>query len=282
MIGMVIADDELLIREGLQSIPWNHYGIELKGVAANGEEALSLIGSALPDILLTDIRMPGMDGLELIERSKKIIPGLKTILLTGYKDFEYAHTAIRLGANGYVLKPSKPADIIQAVLEAKSMTDAEKCEKREKEQMRRQMEGMQVIVRNTVLVGRNDLRSDPEQVERLQVQNRVVQQVMEYIDSNFMKDITLMSVSEHVYMNHFYLSRLIKKETGENFLDILTRTRLRKACEMLADTNLRTYEVSEKVGIRDSGYFSQVFRKYFGMTPSEYREKGIPPKRVIS
>jgi two-component system response regulator YesN len=76
-------------------------------------------------------------------------------------------------------------------------------------------------------------------------------------------------------MNHIYLSRLIKKETGENFLEILTRIRLQKACEMLSDPDMKAYEVAEMVGIRDAGYFSQVFRKYFGMTPSEYREKLI-------
>ena len=74
-------------------------------------------------------------------------------------------------------------------------------------------------------------------------------------------------------MNHIYLSRLFKKETGETFLDYLTKFRLKKACILLTQNEYRIYEIASEVGINDSGYFSQVFRKYYGMTPSEYRNK---------
>ncbi len=291
MIGIVIADDEIIIREGLESIPWSSYGIELKGVASNGIEAMDLIKSTMPEILLTDIRMPGMDGLELISAAKAVVPNIKAILLTGYKDFTYAHSAIRLAACGYILKPSKPDEIVSAVLKVKEMTDAERNDKLEKERISKQIASMQDIIRNTLLV--DSLKDTPENeslqeiasgefsgIEKYHVQNRIVQKVLDYIDRYYMHDITLISASEHVFMNHFYLSRLIKKETGENFLEILTRTRLRKACEMLGDVNMKAYEVAGKVGIRDSGYFSQVFKKYFGMTPSEYREQIITPKKV--
>lgn len=298
MIGMIIADDELIIRQGLCSIMWSDFGIELKGLAANGLEALSLIKSELPQILLTDIRMPGMDGLELINSAKSIVPEIKTILLTGYQDFEYAYKAIQLGAIGYILKPTNPDEIIQNVLKAKDMIKAEANEKLEKAKIRQQIGCMQDIVRNTVMVDRmcskpsdsDEIRSGQVGGEDLldcievvpewsSVQNEVVRKILDYIENHYMEDITLTMIAEHIYMNNVYLSRLFKKETGENFLDILTRVRLRKACEMLSDCTLRTYEVSEKVGIKDSGYFSQVFKKYFGMTPSEYREKVISQKR---
>ncbi|MFY9568607.1 MAG: helix-turn-helix transcriptional regulator [Acetivibrionales bacterium] len=144
---------------------------------------------------------------------------------------------------------------------------------------------MQDIVRNAVKLKKLDIGeagepaedgADPgEEQPAYPVRNAVIRQVIDYITRNYMNDITLTSVSQHVYMNHIYLSRLIKKETGENFLEILTRIRLQKACEMLSDPDIKAYEVAEMVGIRDAGYFSQVFRKYFGMTPSEYREKLI-------
>lgn len=291
MIGMIIADDELLIRQGLQSISWNEYGIELRGLAANGAEALSLIRDTLPGILLTDIRMPGMDGLKLIDAAKKFVPDIKSILITGYQDFDYAYTAIKLGATGYILKPSNPNEIIQAVLKAKEQIDAESNEKLERERILQQIDNMQDIVRNTLMVNSISGKPDPEtepvpecseinRPEWTQVRNHIVRKVLDYIDKYFMDNISLITVSEHVFMNHVYLSRLIKKETGENFLEILTRIRLRKACEMLGDYNLKTYEVAEKVGIKDSGYFSQVFKKYFGMTPSDYREKVFPTKRT--
>lgn len=288
MIRMVIADDELLIRQGLQSISWSDYGIELAGTAANGIEALELVKSVMPLILLTDIKMPGMDGLKLIEEAKNIVPEIKSILLTGYQDFSYAQTAIQLRALDYILKPSDPDEIIEVVLKAKRQIENEEKERLEKEKVLQQINCMRDIVRNAVIVKKLDAAqtespdgegaTDPG-YPSYPVRNAVIRQVIDYISKNYMNDITLISVSQHVYMNHIYLSRLIKKETGENFLEILTRIRLQKACEMLSDPDLKTYEVAEKVGIKDAGYFSQVFRKYFGMTPSEYREKAVYPQQ---
>jgi two-component system response regulator YesN len=285
---MVIADDELLIRQGLQSIPWNDYGIELAGTAANGMEALEFVRSVMPSILLTDIKMPGMDGLKLIRAAREIVPDIKSILLTGYQDFNYAQTAIHLRAIDYILKPSDPAEIIEVVLKAKKQIEKEEEERLEREKVLRQINCVQDIVRNAVLVKKLDaVQTDgPNNSKDGQgpdcppypVRNAVIRQVIDHISKNYMKDITLQSVARHVFMNHIYLGRLIKKETGENFLEILTRVRLQKACEMLGDPDMKTYEVAEKVGIKDAGYFSQVFRKYFGMTPSEYREKIIFPQ----
>ena len=84
-------------------------------------------------------------------------------------------------------------------------------------------------------------------------------------------DITLNDLSKEVYLNPNYLGRLIKKETGKNFSDILTEVRIEKAKELLKNTQIKTYEISERVGINDSRYFSQLFRKMTGMTPTEYR-----------
>jgi len=291
MTGMIIADDELIIRQGLCSIRWNDFSIELKGLAANGMEALSLIRAEMPQILLTDIRMPGMDGLKLIDSAKSIVPGIKTILLSGYQDFKYAQAGIQLGVIGYILKPTNPDEIIRAVLKAKNLIDAEENEKHERAKMLQQIDSMRSIVQNTVMVdtlsgkyrGMGEVRGRRNKTESYSdssvatpecsfVQNEVIKKILDYIENHYMEDISLTAIAENVYMNYVYLSRLFKKETGINFMDMLTRIRLRKACEMLGDCTLKTYEVSERVGIKDSGYFSQVFKKYFGMTPSEYRE----------
>lgn len=139
MISMIIADDELVIRQGLMTIPWSDYGIEVIGVASNGEEAYNMSISASPQILLTDIKTPGMDGLKFIENIKKEIPDVKAILLTGYQDFKYAHSAIQLGAIGYVLKPSDPDEIIHMVLKAKGQIEDEIRERAEKVHMMRKV-----------------------------------------------------------------------------------------------------------------------------------------------
>lgn len=248
MYGMVIADDEMLIRKGLMSIPWSDYGIQVLGVAEDGEQALKLLKSECPEILLTDIRMPGMDGLKLIEAAKAENPEIQAILLTGYEDFNYAREAIRLGAIGYVLKPSDPDEIIECVNKA---------------------------IKNLESYSKNN----PAHAKTNAIRNKVVSALFEYIENHYAEDITLFSAAEHVHMNHIYVSRLFKREIGKTFLDVLTGTRLKKACELLAESDNRIYEIAEMVGFQDSGYFSQVFKKYYDMTPSEYRDKLLSANR---
>lgn len=399
MTGMIIADDELLIRQGLQSISWKDFGIEVRGVAVNGMEALSYVRSTDSKILLTDVRMPGMDGLKLIDAAREIVPDLKAILLTGYQDFSYAQAAIRLGAFGYILKPSNPDEIIRTVVKARKQIETERAEKeillgsflldliygrlpespalsdkcrefglefdnfvifvaefgfkhgetggelipRLKEEAYNALaESGRVNILNTdhsticiiaelhtggqaarekalsaarelkdrlagmfdvnITIGVSSCFSGPahlfnaynQAVSCLKMKfsmgrgavihiedlesNRIIRSVLDYIEKYYMNDISLLTVSGHVHMNHIYLSRLVKKETGKTFLDILTRIRMEKACEMLRDSGMKAYEIAGLVGLRDSGYFSQVFKKYFGMTPSEYRERD-PAKR---
>lgn len=244
MIGMVIADDELIIRQGLMSINWNLYDIKVLGIAANGDEALSMIISKHPQILVTDIRMPGIDGLNLIEAAKKQVPEIQSILLTGYEDFNYARAAISLGAVGYILKPSDPDEIIEAVLKAKRKINE--------------------IIRLRGLV--NPYKAPT-------IKNKVISDILDYIKNHYTEDISLYTAAEYVHMNHIYISRLFKKELGETFLETLTKIRLKKACELLSNYEYKIYEVASMVGIIDSGYFSQVFKKYYGITPSEYRDK---------
>ncbi|WDH80466.1 helix-turn-helix domain-containing protein [Paenibacillus urinalis] len=117
---VLIVDDEEIIREGLaQVISWCELGLELLQPAASGEEALQRIEQECPSILMTDIRMNGISGLQLCEQAKTILPDLEVIILSGYDDFSYAQTAIRQGVTDYLLKTSPPEDIIRTVLEAK-------------------------------------------------------------------------------------------------------------------------------------------------------------------
>jgi two-component system response regulator YesN len=242
MYGIVIADDELMIRKGLMSIPWNDYDIQVLGVAEDGHQALTLLKTQCPEILLTDIRMPGIDGLKLIEAAKAENPEIQSILLTGYEDFNYAREAIRLGAVGYILKPSDPDEIIESVNKAK---------------------------RNLDNYGRNN----SNHLKTTTIRNKAIGKLFDYMEKHYAEEITLYTAAEYVHMNHIYVSRLFKKEIGKTFLDVLTTIRLQKACELLADNDNKIYEIAEKVGIYDSGYFSQVFKKYYDMTPSEYRDK---------
>src|SRR5690606_24735368 len=120
--------------------------------------------------------------------------------------------------------------------------------------------------------------SDPYKTPK--IKNKVISDILEYIKNHFSEDITLYTAAEYVHMNHIYVSRLFKKELGETFLETLTKFRLKKACELLSNFELKIYEISLMVGIFDPGYFSQVFKKYYGITPSEYRDKLLSAEEV--
>ena len=108
MLKVIIADDERLICRLVQALcDWEVLDMEVAGLAENGLEALALIERERPDILITDIRMPGCDGLELIRRAKELRPELEIVIISGYAHFEYAQTAIRYGVGNYLLKPIK-------------------------------------------------------------------------------------------------------------------------------------------------------------------------------
>ncbi|BCS81899.1 response regulator transcription factor [Anaerocellum diazotrophicum] len=135
MYKIVIVDDDMLIRKGIRNvIRWKDIECEICAEASSGDEALKVIEEVKPDIVITDIKMPNMDGIELIERIRKIIPQCKIVILTAYREFEYAQRAIKYGAFDFLLKPTKVEDIINVVQKAineikKEKTIVEELEK---------------------------------------------------------------------------------------------------------------------------------------------------------
>jgi len=137
MYKTLIVEDEKWTRDALVGlIDWERHGIRLCPAAANGEEALALIERELPDILLTDIRMPGMSGLELIDRAKGIREDLEAIVVSGYDDFAYVQQALRLGVCDYLLKPFRAEDVVRVLEEAKRRIEEKRRQRHELDDIR--------------------------------------------------------------------------------------------------------------------------------------------------
>ena len=116
MIKIFLVEDELIIRNGIKnSIDWEKEGYEFVGEASDGELAYPLIKKTKPDILITDIKMPFMDGLQLSELIKKELPGIKIMILSGYNEFEYAQKAISIGVTDYLLKPVNAEQLMEGI-----------------------------------------------------------------------------------------------------------------------------------------------------------------------
>mgnify|MGYP004526700231 CR=1 FL=1 len=141
MLKIFLAEDEVIVRETIKRIiPWKNLGFELVGEAADGEMALPLLLRQKPDLLITDIKMPFMDGLTLAKVAKKEIPGLKVVILSGYDDFNYAKQAINIGVEDYLLKPITKNALIERLTEIRSRYKHEKTQKEYYEKFHREMQ----------------------------------------------------------------------------------------------------------------------------------------------
>ena len=244
-MNLLIADDEVLTTEGLQRLNWSSIGIDEVIVAHNGTEAMKMVIDASPSILLADIEMPSFSGLELARIIQKEKFNTKVIILSGHDKFKYAQEAIKYNVCDYLLKPCSPKTIMDSV---KQVVDS-----------------LNISKSNSSLYeikGVEDSRSEDI---------LVMKKIYEYIDNNYMHDISLVSLSEELNYSPAYLSRLIKEKSDYNFLKLVTMKRMLNAANLLGNTNMKMYMICEKIGISDQRYFSQVFKKYFGMTPLEYR-----------
>lgn len=241
-IKLLIADDEDVIRNGISKYVKLHTDRFNKILLAeNGQETIEQILKYRPDIVLLDVQMPVKTGLEVMKEIK--LAGLSPIIiiLSGHDEFKYAQQALRLGAKDYVLKPVRSSDILKMLVEfADELSLPEK-----------NIEGC----KETGL-------------------NPVVNQAKEYIEENYYSNITLQQVADKVSISAGYLSTLFNQELKCGFTDFLNEVRVNHACMYLKQNYFKTYEIAYKIGFNDEKYFSKVFKKIKGMSPSEYK-KGL-------
>ncbi len=288
MIKVVIIDDEEIIREGLRKIiDWNSMNCEIIGEAEDGEDGLELINSLQPDIIVTDIRMSSKSGLEMISEIKSIKEDCRIIILTGFRDFEYAREALKLGAFRYLLKPSKVDEITQAIKDAlKEIKKVKEKKEHYKLLVKRanEIQGSRKYYLQDFLdpndnndgpnansYGVNSKVSGNEVSESSKNSKYLVNRALIYLRENYSKNINLKTLSEELYISTWYLSKLLKKETGSNFIDILNNIRVEEAKKLLGDPKYKIYEIAEVVGFSDVTYFYRLFKKLTGMTPMEYK-----------
>ncbi|NQX65200.1 response regulator [Paenibacillus alba] len=408
MYNIVIADDEWLIREGLKhTVDWDEIGCSIVAEATDGEEALQLVMERRPDILITDIRMPGMDGLTLAAQARSQLPQLKVIFLTGFDDFSYAHQAIKLQASDFVLKPTNPDELMKVVARVCEQIGNSRDHAAALQNLHEQLEQGQVLILEKLLhdqmLGIADdisCRMLEEMLERIpleadgfrvvltemdarwlsdeskvllwdqvcaQMESRSLstsipfdesriafmmlngsfnliehlrhirtacegklelafgvslvhhkhkhirtafreasvalgnkrpgteqairefgdimqwtgqaalpnadnfRQIEAYIQSRYAEDISLSKLAALLHMSEAHFSRLFRKRVGTSFIDYVTHIRMEQAKQLLGLPDARINEVSVSVGYQDARYFSQIFRKYTGKTPTEFR-----------
>lgn len=253
MYKLMIADDEPLIRRGIrQLIDLSSLQIGEIYEAKTGEEALELFEKFQPEIVLMDINMPKLDGLTAAKKIKSLIPETKIVIITGYNYFDYAQTAIKIGVEDYILKPISKKDVSELIVKLVSSLQEEKKD--------REIEKVLEKIKTA------DINKDiKKNKSKLLIENIIEDN---YTNSQF----TLTVLSEKLDLSSGYLSILFKKHFGIAFQDYLLQKRMEKAKLLLLTTELKNYEISEQVGFEDVNYFITKFKKYFQITPKQYRE----------
>lgn len=267
----MIIDDEEIIREGLKAtVDWESLGCVIAGEAEDGVSGLKAAMSIKPDLIFTDIRMPGMEGLQMIARLREMKFSGKVIILTGFRDFEYAQEAVKQGAFRFLLKPVKSEDLKIAIKEAVKEIKQARARRQILQNLKKRVKEYYGLEHSEPEEARHESGAAGDAPDSPKY---LVSKALSYIKENYTKDLTLKSVADEIYVSTWYLSKLLKKETGDNFINILNQTRIENAKKLLQDPKYKIYEIADAVGYTDVPYFTKIFKKITGLTPMEYKNR---------
>lgn len=239
MYRVVVADDEERILEGIENlIDWDTLNSEIVFTATNGLDVKEYLSAHRADILITDIRMPGVTGMDLAQWIHENKIPTRVIFLTAYSDFQYAKQAMTYKVEAYVLKDD--------YLEELESTVKELIESMNSELGQQEQPG-----------GKHD---------------KLIRNVCELIKEKYTAELSLAIIAREMHVSAAYLSRRFSREKGCSITDYVNQLRIKKAAELLQGTNMFVYEVAESVGIEDSSYFSALFKKYMGVSPQKYKK----------
>lgn len=245
MWKVLAADDEPYLLEGIRDmIPWEELGYELVATKRNGQEILESIPQVCPELVILDIRMPVMGGIEAAKVISERWPDIVIVFMTAYSEFQYAKKAIEYGVRSYVVKNNV-------------------------------LEELPVVLKkmDAYFKERYGIKEHSEREESL------IEKVTKFIEENYQKKLTLDDISDHVHMNRSYLSRAYKKETGENLFDTINRRRVEAAKQYILEGGRKMWEIGALVGVEDAAYFSKMFKRYTGYAPQDWRQTSEQEER---
>lgn len=247
MYKVLVVEDEVRIRKGLiYLIDWSLLQCIVVGEAANGVEGLAKIIELSPDIVITDIEMPLLNGLSMIEQAKST-NSFESIIITGYNEFQYAKKGIHLGVIEYVLKPVSEEEITNAINQS-----------------------IQTIkIKQSYLIQGNQLVDRMIILKEQSITNHYSSMMIDYVNHHYSQKIILQDLVDEIGVSATYLHNEFKKHIGMTFNEYLSRFRIQKAIQLMKDTKLPLYKIAEACGYQDHQYFYKVFQKYTNMSPKQ-------------
>lgn len=252
MYKLLVVDDEPIIIKGIRSfVDFDTLSISSVYEASNGEIALESFKAHLPDLVLADINMPKMNGMDFAIAAKSIKPEVKIAIITGYDYFDYALTALKNGIDDYVLKPVSRKEIQDTL---KKLIDKLKNDQSNSEVSR--------LVKEII----NSSNTSEDTGYKSKIQNEIAQNI-----SNI--EFSLTYLAKRMSLSTSYLSTLFKTLYGTTFQDHMLTIRLDRAKILLLSTEMKVYEIATAVGFDDPNYFSATFKRKFNFSPNQFKEK---------
>lgn len=249
--SVIIVEDEYYIRQSLKKlIEWEAFGYCIEGEADDGDIAIELIGKIQPFLVMLDITLPRISGMEVLDQLNFVSPKSHVIILSAHDNFEYAKRAIHYGVFEYILKPIEP-DVISVALN--------------------RLLSEKGFAENEVMLPQ--IAEDENLLCNTSKQILVVEKIKKYIQDNFRNsDLTLSEIAEYGIMNQNYLCKIFKQIEACSIFDYLIECRLSAAKELLLNNKgIQTKEVADLIGYNDALYFSKVFKKKYKISPIQYR-----------
>lgn len=263
MIKLLIVDDETIACSSIRYIIEHHFPqIGVISEAYNGKRAMEKAQELKPDIIIMDIEMPLVNGLEAARKIKEQMPKCQIIFLTAFASFAYAKQAISIGAQEYLLKPVAEEEVVPVMERVLKHIHADASKEA----------AVSVTENKKRLCADRELQKVQGIGERSLM---VVMDVKNYIDEHYMDDISVESLADQFQISMSHLNRIFKQSFQISCKEYITEVRVEQAKEHLKTSVLTISEIGNMVGYPDANYFAKVFRKRTGMTPKEYRNEQI-------
>ncbi|MBW7455413.1 response regulator [Paenibacillus sepulcri] len=252
MYKLLIVEDEELVRNGIKRlVPFETFSITEIMEADNGEKGLMLFLAHRPDIVLLDINIPKMNGLDFARKAKELKPNVKIAVITGYDYYDYAVAALKIGIDDYVLKPVSKSDVYEVLRKLVA--------KLQNEQQQSELQHLVTEYKTTLqMTDESDSKASIAQIVEDNVAN---------------PDFSLAMLAGQKGFSSGYMSVLFKRLFNVSFQDYLLAARLERSKLQLLISDLKVYEISSAVGFDNPNYFSAAFKKKFGLSPLQYRER---------
>ena len=243
---VVAEDEELLLNNLVQKIQKADPDFQVTGTAQTGEQAFALVEKLTPDLVITDIRMPVMDGMALLTKVRSQFPFTKFIITSGFSDFEYAKKAITLKVSDYLLKPVDPDELHDALQK----------------------------IKHEFQIAKKDYEAVFNAGTASMTPSQIASVLRDFIIKNYSDDINLNLIADNMNYSPGYLTKIFCQAYDCTPTKYLTNLRMHHAQELLLnEPSLSVRQIGEMCGYHDQGYFSRIFKKHTGKSPLEYRDE---------